>query len=137
MGACSVAGTPQQIGEWSAIAPTPEIATHTTLMGNGKVLFYRSNPTPVKSYVLNPDTPVIEQHGTTPNQIFCGGHATLADGRVISVGGHGGFLNGIVDTYLFSPFARGGRKGPGRLVPDGHDARRRTRTRDLRAHRAR
>src|SRR4029453_12937181 len=106
MGACSVAGPPQQIGEWSAIAPTPEIATHTTLMGNGKALFYRGNPTPVNSYVLNPAARAIAQHGTTPNQIFGGGHAPLADGRVISVGGHGGFLNGIVDTYLFSPSAQ-------------------------------
>lgn len=101
LAACSVSGAPDQVGAWGPVVSTPAIATHSAVMGNGKVLFWRGSSTPALSYVFDPATETIAQHGTTSNAIFCNGFATLADGRVISVGG--GALDGIPDTYAFDP----------------------------------
>lgn len=98
---CSVSGSPDQVGEWGPLVSTPAIATHAAVMGNGDVLFWRGEPAPAKSYVFDPETGVIEQRGATTNRTFCSGLATLADGRVIAVGG--GPTNGILDTYVFDP----------------------------------
>jgi hypothetical protein len=47
----------------------------------------------------------VVKHGNGELDMFCAGHATLADGRVLSVGGHAEltFANGIPVNNLFDP----------------------------------
>ena len=77
-----------QIGEWSAVEPWPIQGIHSTLISSGKVLVWRNGLPP---YLWNPsDHSLIETDSPEYEELddlFCAGHATLADGRVLAVGG--------------------------------------------------
>ena len=77
---------PEQIGQWAALGTWPTQATHAALLSSGKVLWWRTgDPTP--TYLWDPITNNVTQIQDAPSVIFCAGHATLADGRVITIGG--------------------------------------------------
>ncbi len=78
----------------------PNLANHATLLSSGKVLWFRTG---VSAYVWDPmsTTHTKRQVGSA---IFCAGHGTLADGRVIVVGGSGvDSAWGLPDVNLFDP----------------------------------
>ena len=102
---------PDQIGEWGPVEVWPVQATHMTLLDTGKVLFWRDVHAnefinePMTTYLWDPVTDTLGTQQTPSSDLFCAGHATLADGRVIAIGGTllGDDAFGIPDTNVFDP----------------------------------
>ncbi|MGZ6005541.1 MAG: galactose oxidase-like domain-containing protein [Candidatus Saccharimonadales bacterium] len=97
-----------QIGEWSPVMNWPLVAIHASLLKNGKVLVWDDEEhvglygqvhpklwDPVSNVFT--DTPVINE------ELFCAGHVNLADGRLLSAGGHlaSAGESGIKSTYVY------------------------------------
>ncbi len=89
------------VGSWSSPVTLPAVAVNLILLHTNKVLFYQDGATPtVWDYQLGTFTNL----PVTPN-LFCSGHALLADGRVLVVGGYGESSNtiGISNAEIFDP----------------------------------
>ncbi len=93
-------GNPAVVGSWSSVVNIPAVAVNLVLLKNNKVLFYQDGASPtVWDYVNGTFTGI----PTTAN-LFCSGHALLADGRVLVVGGFGGGdSDGITNAEIFDP----------------------------------
>jgi hypothetical protein len=98
-------GNPAVIGSWSSVVNIPAVAVNLVLLKNNTVLFYQDGATPtVWDYVNGKFTGV----PISPD-LFCSGHALLADGRVLVVGGFGGTGStlGIANAEIFDPSNNG------------------------------
>lgn len=119
-------GPPQQVGQWSAPIGLPGIvAIHTTLMANGKILFFYNNPNfgdenLGRAMVWDPATQTGVRRDV-PANIWCAGQTLLADGRVLVVGGNlkyrtsdapGGAFRGLNQIWIFNPATEAWTKGP-------------------------
>jgi PKD repeat protein len=97
----AVAGPPDQVGEWGPVLDWGVQGKHMVLLHNGKVLIWSQGD---QARVWNPAT---GQFTLTPapfGDIHCGGQVTLADGRVLVVGGQLGDPHvGIKATSIFDP----------------------------------
>jgi Domain of unknown function (DUF1929)/Bacterial Ig domain/Kelch motif len=94
-------GNPAVVGSWSSVVNTPAVAVDLILLQNNSVLFYQDGTSPtVWNYVSGTFTSV-----PTTADLFCSGHALLADGRVLIVGGYGGSSSdiGIANAEIFDP----------------------------------
>jgi hypothetical protein len=101
---------PSVVGQWSSVFNLPAVAVDLILLQNNKVLFYQDGSTAtVWDYVQNTFTSV-----PYSANLFCSGHALLADGRVMVVGGYGGSNNtiGITNAEIFDPVANSWTKVP-------------------------
>lgn len=77
-----------QIGQWGPVLTWPLQATHAALLHTGMVLFYRgADPLPISTYTWDPGTEAISGPFPVTSDIFCSGHAALADGRILVMGG--------------------------------------------------
>ncbi len=118
---------PATDGRWTGVQQTPGdshtvgdgvgvFVIHATLMRTGEVLWFSGHAETshylTESYVWDPAQPVstaAKQPFPPGTDIFCGHHANLDDGRVITVGGamadpnHG---RGIRDVCVFDPGSR-------------------------------
>jgi hypothetical protein len=96
-------GQPEKVGKWGPKMKWPNVAIHTHVLPNGKVLFWSRRE-------WNKDMPVggkgaLDPHDCVPRlwdpqtgkftnlprpgyNLFCAGHTFLADGRLLVVGGH-------------------------------------------------
>jgi galactose oxidase len=89
-------------GQWDTVFELPNVAIHTSVLPNGKVLFWgrRDQPTgsmheqECRPYVWNPrtgeliPTPQPQRADGTRVNLYCSGHAFLPDGRLLVMGGH-------------------------------------------------
>jgi hypothetical protein len=94
-------GNPAVVGSWSSVVTLPAVAVNLVLLKNNKLLFYQDGATPeVWDYINNTFTNV-----PVPADLFCSGHASLADGRILVVGGFGGGSAplGISNAEIFDP----------------------------------
>jgi hypothetical protein len=87
-------------GSWSALTPWPIVAVHTTLLPDGNVLSWSRGADTVPPVIWNP------QNGTFISlpigiDIFCAGHALLADGRLLVSGGHITQDHGLKSAVIF------------------------------------
>ena len=96
------ASEPAQLGQWDAVFDLPNVAIHTSVLPNGKVLFWGRRDRPTGSmnehectpFVWDPTTgqatatPQPERRDGSKINLFCAGHAFLPDGRLLVVGGH-------------------------------------------------
>lgn len=89
-------------GRWEPVFELPNVAIHTHVLPNGKVLFWGRRSRDTGSMHEHRCTPYVWDPGTgqltaTPQparadgtkvNLFCSGHAFLPDGRLLVVGGH-------------------------------------------------
>ncbi len=94
-------GNPAVVGSWSSPLNLAAVAVNLILLPNNKLLYYDDGATPtIWDYQQNVSTAV-----PTNVDLFCSGHAELADGRLLIVGGYGdGTGNiGIANAEIFDP----------------------------------
>ncbi|MEO7142928.1 MAG: galactose oxidase-like domain-containing protein, partial [Bryobacteraceae bacterium] len=96
-------GNPAVIGNWSSVVNLPAVAVNLILLRNNNVLFYQDGATPTLwNYISNTFTNI-----PAPADLFCSGHALLADGRILVVGGYGGGSPiGLADAEIFDPVGK-------------------------------
>lgn len=94
-------GNAAVVGSWSSVMNLPTVAMNLILLKNGKLFFYEDGGSAtVWDYTNNVFTSV-----PTSVDLFCSGFASLADGRILVVGGYGGSgsLIGIANAEIFDP----------------------------------
>jgi hypothetical protein len=97
------AQTPDQIGEWGAVLNWGIQGKHMVLMPNGNVLVWSTGD---NARVWNPQTGGFTQTPALFGDLHCAGQTTLADGRVMVIGGQNGAThNGITVNALFDPYS--------------------------------
>ena len=90
------------VGQWSSVYSLPAVAVNLVLLQNNKVLFYQDGSSAtVWDYVKNSFSNI-----PISVNLFCSGHALLADGRVMVVGGYGSSNPiGLANAEIFDPAA--------------------------------
>jgi len=99
------AGNPAATGLWSGIFGWPLVSVHLNLLSDGRVLawdrFNSGNPDP---QVWDPVTSAFQSAPLNDSaNLFCGASMTLADGRLMSVGGHISDHVGLPAGRIFDP----------------------------------
>lgn len=97
---------PDEIGEWGPAEQWPIQAQHSNLLPTGKVLFWREEP--LRTVAVWVWDPIANTFGErpSPSNVMCAGHAALADGRTIVIGGtFEGIVSGLPDTNIFDPYS--------------------------------
>ena len=107
-------------GRWSVMAsPMPLRALHGTLLRDGRILLIAGSgndwegqflPGTFQSVVFDPNAGTFTTV-PTPEDMFCAGHVTLPDGRVLVMGGTAGYAGtpqsatyqGLRSSYVFDP----------------------------------
>jgi galactose oxidase len=107
---------PASKGRWGPVFALPNVAIHTSVLPNGQVLMWGRRDTPNASldvhectpFVWNPANGAVTMtpqpklaNGTTKVNLFCSGHAFLADGRLLVVGGHLADGDGLSQASLY------------------------------------
>jgi galactose oxidase len=133
--------TPEQRGEWAPVFPLPNVGIHAHVLPNGLVLMWGRRDDPSQSLNVDPPTPLqpggppappatctpflwdpatgaVSKTGqpTMPDgslaNLFCSGHAFLADGRLFVAGGHLSDGAGVNQTTIYDPAASSWTPGP-------------------------
>jgi hypothetical protein len=105
---------PDQIGSWSPLLNWPIVAAHSILMPTDTLLLMDGWVAPSPGYEFDPATGILTgEVNPFGLDIFCSGHTTLMDGRVVIAGGHdfGGVI-GLNVTSIFDPVAKTWTAGP-------------------------
>jgi galactose oxidase len=123
------------LGRWDPVFELPNVAIHTSVLPNGKVLFWGRRDRPSGSlnehectpYVWDPrtggltPTPQPKRADGTKVNLFCAGHVFLPDGRLLVAGGHVTDGDGLdqacvydyrTNTWTALPVMNGGRWYP-------------------------
>ena len=102
-------GQASQVGQWSAVTPSPIVQVHQHLLVDGRVLsFGGSSGIP---QVFDPATGSFTAV-PSPALMFCSGHAFLPDGRVLVSGGGTGNGLGHNNSDIFNPATTSWSVGP-------------------------
>jgi hypothetical protein len=102
-----VAGDPASVGSWELLSHDSGVFTvHAALLPTGKVLMFSGTAEaglPKESRVWDPSSDALTSQ-SFGDDLFCSGHAMLADGRVLVNGGAiPGQGRGIKSTHIFNP----------------------------------
>jgi hypothetical protein len=107
---------PQAIGQFAAPVQYPITPVHLNLLSNGKVAMWDGFEAAVNSeHTWDPWTGEFDAVPTGRN-LFCAGHITLTDGRLLSAGGHIQAYEGTKDLNLFDPKLATWTRGPDMAV---------------------
>src|SRR2546429_7332515 len=86
-----------QLGQWSAVFPSPIVQLHVHLLTDGTVLSWGRIGDP---QVWDPATGSFTAV-PAPSLLFCAGHDFLPDGRLLVAGGHISNDHGLPNTNVF------------------------------------
>jgi galactose oxidase len=100
---------PSAVGQWSGSTNFPIVTVHTVLLPNSNVMFYPYSDDPRMWNPVANTTNTLPKSGTN---IFCTGHALLADGRVLVTGGHVVNGQGLPFASIYNPFTNGWTRQP-------------------------
>jgi galactose oxidase len=103
------------LGRWDPVFELPNVAIHTHVLPNGKVLFWGRRDTPEGSmhehectpHMWDPrtgeltPTPQPKRADGTRVNLFCSGHAFLPDGRLLAAGGHATDGDGLDQACVY------------------------------------
>ena len=93
-------------GEWSSVMDWPLVTAHATLMHTGDILMWDAWESPTSNAKLwNPLTNVFTNVPVNAG-LFCSGHATAADGKLVVMGGHTPNGSGIKNIMVFDPVTK-------------------------------
>lgn len=101
-GALSVAADPAVVGQWSAPFAWPEVAVHMMLLDTGKVLTWQQGTGQTFTDIWDPASGTFASALDSTTNLFCAGHAPLADGRMLAIGGDLGSF-GVRDVSSLDP----------------------------------
>ena len=114
---------PAEVGQWSAVQTWPAVAVHAQLLPTGDVLLWSNYTNGAGAQIWRPATNTFTQKSYSAANLFCGGHAYLADGRLLVAGGIVGPNHdlGPYETTIFNPQSETWSPGPlmsaGRYYP--------------------
>jgi len=109
---------PSLEGEWGPVMTWPAPAVHLHMLPTGKVLFFPEFAEGDVPYLWDPDTGVVRTAAPPGLNVFCAGHAFLADGKLLVAGGHVDSHVGLPTALLFDPFTESWTR-----IPDMNDGR--------------
>ena len=105
----AIAAAPIDSGEWGPLLDWGVQAKHMATLSTGKVLVWSTGD---NARVWNPTTGTFTLAPATFGDLHCAGQSTLADGRVIVVGGQNGSPHdGTNITALFDPVTQTWTRG--------------------------
>lgn len=93
---------PAQVGRWASVMNWPISATHTSLLPDGKVMFYgefEEGALPPRRW--DPATNVLTEYPYAGYNIFCSGHSFLSNGKLLVTGGHIASHVGLPHASIF------------------------------------
>jgi galactose oxidase len=100
---------PATTGEWAPPFNWPDVAIHLSLLPTGKVLSFGRAGEP---QLWNPATNEFVEK-PIGSDVFCSGHVSLPDGRLLVVGGrYLADVQGIADVNIFNPFTEAWEPAP-------------------------
>jgi len=99
---------PAEAGRWEGPFDWPLVAIHMILLPTGEVLMWDGPPEDGggSARLWNPATGAFTSVPNDLTDLFCVGHAALADGRVLTLGGHVAAGVGVPDVNIFDPVTR-------------------------------
>lgn len=101
----SGSATSATAGQWSPVMSWPLVDVHMALLPTGNIVMWdawETNGT-ASARLWNPTTQAFTGVSNRFSSIFCAGHAMLADGRQLVVGGYVADDTGIKDVNIFDP----------------------------------
>ncbi|HEV2988945.1 MAG TPA: carboxypeptidase regulatory-like domain-containing protein [Candidatus Angelobacter sp.] len=99
---CSAQAATQ--GQWSALETWPTRAIHTSLLPDGRVLFFSYYDEALQPNIWDPATDTFAPTAASAYSLFCAGHTTMADGRIFIAGGHIADYTGYAHAEIYDPF---------------------------------
>ena len=106
-------------GRWTTVIPPGAVrAMHATLLKDGRVLLIAGSGNQASDFISNTFKTMIWNPATndfkeiaTPADMFCSGHVTMPDGRILIAGGNAGYpgvngstvFKGAKFTHVFDP----------------------------------
>src|ERR1700719_4996321 len=108
------------VGQWSPVSTWPYKLIHAHLLSTGKVLYWprADNSSQIPFQLWDPATNAFSSVPQPGANIFCSGHAFLADGRLLQAGGHIQSFYGLISAYIYSPYTNSWTQ-----LPDMNNAR--------------
>ena len=94
---------PSLVGQWSPVKNWPVRTVHAILLPTGKVMFW-AHPTRQPIYLWDPETDLVSQAASHPEDLYCSGHAFLPDGRLLVSGGHIENRFGLNTAAIYDPY---------------------------------
>ncbi|SEU16484.1 Kelch motif-containing protein [Myxococcus fulvus] len=95
---------PAVVGQWTPVKRWPYSAVHTHVLPTGKVMFFSEFADGDNPYLWDPATDALTPLPKAGFNIFCSGHAFMADGRLFIAGGHIADDSGLPYAAIFDPF---------------------------------
>ncbi|WP_342374592.1 DUF1929 domain-containing protein [Myxococcus stipitatus] len=92
------------VGQWTPVQKWPYSAVHTHVLPTGKVMFFSEFGDGDNPMLWDPQTNGLTALPKAGFNIFCAGHAFMADGRLLVAGGHIMDDSGLPYATIFDPF---------------------------------
>jgi len=99
---------PTGAGQWTAPFSWPIVAINLAVMKTGEVVSWDGPPADGgnSATLWNPSTGAFTGIPNTASNMFCNGQTVLADGRMLTAGGHADWGVGIRNTDIYDPVTR-------------------------------
>ena len=104
----TVLGPEAITGKWAGVISWPIVAVHLAVLPDGRVLSMGKADAP---QIWDPETGIFTAV-PSPAWLFCSGHAFLADGRLLVIGGHIDDAKGLPDATIFDYRTGSWSQGP-------------------------
>ncbi|HJQ99691.1 MAG TPA: Ig-like domain-containing protein, partial [Candidatus Polarisedimenticolaceae bacterium] len=98
-----VLADPSTTGQWAGPYSWPLVSVHSVLLPTGKVLLWDDHTSSAGVQIWDPSSGNLTSAPYDAANLFCSGHVSLTNGKILVAGGHSAAYVGIKDTTLFNP----------------------------------